>query len=160
MGEQDTTEYLRDGRAPIPKSKIISQVMSANRGKNTNPELSMRKSLRDIGLSGYRLHWKKAPGRPDISYPKKKIAIFVNGCFWHRCPHCRLPLPKSNIKFWQEKFNNNKLRDKQKKRKLETNGWKVFIFWECSINEDAKRCANEVKQYIKKTDSEKTYIHL
>lgn len=92
-------EYLRDGRAPIPDSEITSRVMSSNKGKNTKPEILMRDALRQIGIPGYRLHWKKAPGRPDIAYPGKKIAIFVHGCYWHRCPHCDLPLPKTNTEF-------------------------------------------------------------
>ena len=69
-----------------------------------------RKTLREIGLSGYRLHWKKAAGRPDIAYPGRKIAIFVHGCFWHRCPYCDLPLPKSHPEFWSEKFKRNKMK--------------------------------------------------
>jgi len=114
--------YIRDGRAPIPTSEITSRVMSANLGKNTKPELVLRKALRTIGLPGYRLHWKNAPGRPDIVFPGRKIAIFVNGCYWHRCPHCNLPLPKSNTDFWMEKFEKNKERDAEKIRNLEEKG--------------------------------------
>jgi DNA mismatch endonuclease (patch repair protein) len=84
--------------------------MRSNKGKNTSPEISMRKALRDNGASGYRLHWK-VPGKPDIAYPGRKIAIFVNGCFWHRCPRCDLPLPKSNTGFWTGKFERNVARD-------------------------------------------------
>lgn len=80
--------YIRDGRAPIPESEITSKVMSAVRGKDTKPELALRKALKDVGIQGYRLHWKRAPGRPDIAYPGSKVAIFVHGCFWHRCPYC------------------------------------------------------------------------
>ena len=129
-------EFIRDGRAPIPKNEAISRVMSANRAKNTKPELILRKALWHSGYSGYRLHWKKAPGRPDICYPGKKIAIFVNGCFWHRCPNCNPPMPKSNTPFWQEKFQKNKERDKRKIINLEQEGWRVFVFWECEINEN------------------------
>nr|WP_305064770.1 hypothetical protein [Methanococcoides sp.] len=67
--------YIRDGRAPIPLSENTSKVMSANKGKNTEPELMLRKALRDIGLSGYRIHWKKATGKPDIAYPGKKRGL-------------------------------------------------------------------------------------
>ena len=96
--------YLRDGRAPIPKYNKISKVMSANKYKDTGPELILRKVMWKNGIRGYRLHWKKVPGRPDIAFPGKKIAIFVNGCFWHRCPHCNLSVPKTNSDFWKNKF--------------------------------------------------------
>ena len=92
--------------------------MSSNRGKDTKPELHLRYTLREFGIPGYRLHWKKAPGKPDIAYPKHKIAIFVNGCYWHRCPYCNLPLPKSNSRFWSKKFESNKKRDIDKNNQL------------------------------------------
>ena len=126
-------EYLRDGRAPIPKSESTSRVMSANKNRGTNPELILRKALRDVGISGYRLNWKKAPGKPDIAFPGKKIAIFVNGCFWHRCPHCNYKLPKTNTSFWENKFFRNTDRDKRKIGDLESLDWQVFVIWECEI---------------------------
>ena len=138
--------YIRDGRAPIPDSEIISKVMSANTGKNTKPEITFRKALREVGIPGYRLHWKKAPGRPDIAYPGKQIAIFVHGCYWHRCPYCNLPLPKSHTEFWAEKFRKNKERDARKKASLEEEGWNVLVFWECQIKKDVIACAEKVKK--------------
>lgn len=143
-----TMSYIRDGRAPIPTSETTSRVMSANVGKNTKPELALRKALREIGIPGYRLHWKKAPGRPDIAYPGRRIAIFVNGCYWHRCPHCNLPLPRSNTDFWKEKFEKNIKRDTDKTRDLEENGWMVLVFWECEINNDPLACADKVKRQV------------
>ena len=145
-----SARYLRDGRAPIPESENTSKVMSANKGKDTRPELILRKTLRQIGIPGYRLHWKQIPGRPDIAYPKHKVAIFANGCYWHRCPHCDLPLPKSNVEFWENKFKRNKERDEIKKQNLEEAGWKVFIFWECEIKEDVEACAERIKTYMEK----------
>ena len=140
-------KYLRDGRAPIPESEITSKVMSANRGKNTAPELQLRKALRDVGLPGYRLHWKGAPGRPDIAYPRFRVAIFVHGDFWHRCPICNLSLPKTHTDFWEKKLQKNVERDAKKTMELELAGWKVFTFWEHEVKADATRCANEVKIY-------------
>ena len=141
-------EYIRDGRAPIPKDETRSRIMSAIRGKDTKPELALRKALREIGLPGYRLHWKKAPGRPDIAYPGRKVAIFAHGCYWHRCPHCGPSSPKTNIDFWEKKFKRNVERDAKKKRSLEEAGWKVFVFWECEIKEDVVKLVEEVKSYI------------
>ena len=81
--------------------------MRGNVRAGTKPELALRRLLRQAGYSGYRLHWKKAPGTPDVAYPGRKLAIFVNGCFWHRCPLCIPPLPKSHAEFWETKFARN-----------------------------------------------------
>lgn len=107
--------------------------MQANRGKDTGPELKLRRLLREAGFRGYRLHWKKAPGRPDIAYPGRKIAIFVNGCFWHRCPHCNPSTPKSNTDFWRAKFAANEVRDARKAAELQDAGWRVIAVWECEV---------------------------
>ena len=90
--------YIRDGRAPIPKRELTSKVMSSIRAKNTKPEIVLRKALWGQGLVGYRLHKKNIPGRPDIVYSKNKLAVFVNGCYWHRCPYCKPAAPKSHKK--------------------------------------------------------------
>lgn len=141
--------YLRDGRAPIPESEITSRVMSANRGKDTSPELKLRKALREAGMSGYRLHWKNAPGRPDITYPQHKVAIFVHGDFWHRCPVCNLPLPKSHTEFWKEKLDRNVRRDADKVASLEKEGWTVITCWEHEIREGPEQCVLRIKDAIR-----------
>lgn len=110
--------------------------MKGNVSKNTKPELLLRLLLRQAGYPGYRLHWTKAPGRPDISYPGRKVAIFVNGCYWHRCPHCQLPPPKSHIEYWEAKFVANEERDVRKTRELEAAGWVVVTVWECELKRD------------------------
>lgn len=126
--------------SPAAKSPAVRKSMQGNKSKNTKPELAVRKLLREAGFPGYRLQWKKAPGRPDIAYPGRKIAVFVNGCFWHRCPKCNLPLPKTNPDYWEEKFRRNVERDQRKIKELEEAGWKVFVIWECELkNADKKR---------------------
>ena len=91
---------------------------------------------RVAGLSGYRLQWK-VPGHPDVAWPGKKVALFVNGCFWHRCPHCNLSLPKSNVEYWVVKFARNVERDEQSRAALEALGWKVHVVWECQLKKKA-----------------------
>jgi DNA mismatch endonuclease (patch repair protein) len=118
--------------------------MSANRGKDTNPEMSLRRALRESGLGGYRLHWKKVVGRPDISYPGRKVAVFVQGCFWHRCPHCNLPLPKMHRDFWNAKFERNMERDRQNLKALHLLGWNTVTVWECEIENDLPSCVIRV----------------
>ena len=117
-------------------SLATHHVMQANKSKNTKPELLVRHALREAGLPGYRLHWKKCPGRPDICYPGRKVAIFVNGCFWHRCPHCNLPTPKSNVAFWEAKFARNQARDARNSQQLVDEGWTVVVVWECALKRD------------------------
>ena len=130
---KNTKKYLRDGRSPIPEKEITSKIMSTIKGKNTKPELLLRKALWASGIKGYRLHWKNVPGRPDIAFPGKKIAIFVNGCFWHRCPYCNPSMPKSNLAFWEEKFKKNVGRDRIKIKSLKKLGWKTVVIWECQL---------------------------
>lgn len=145
---KESAEYMRDGRAPIPAKESTSRVMSSNRGKNTKPEIILRKTLWKNQIRGYRLHWKKVPGKPDIAFPGKKFAIFVNGCFWHRCPLCNLPLPKSNTDFWSEKFEKNIQRDRMKTNQLHQIGWHSLTIWECEINHNLQKTIHRIEEYL------------
>jgi DNA mismatch endonuclease Vsr len=109
--------------------------MKGNVRTGTKPELLLRGLLREAGHAGYRLHWNQAPGTPDIAYPGRRLAIFVNGCFWHRCPHCTPAMPKSHSDFWETKFARNQERDARKIRQLEDAGWRVVTVWECELRE-------------------------
>jgi DNA mismatch endonuclease (patch repair protein) len=109
--------------------------MRANRARDTGPERRLRRALRDAGLGGYRLNWRKAPGRPDIAYPGRRLAIFVHGCYWHHCPRCYPNLPKSNPDFWARKFELNRERDARKRSNLEDAGWLVIEAWECDVRD-------------------------
>lgn len=128
--------YLRDGRAPVPDKELTSRTMSAIKAKNTKPEVTLRKALWAAGVRGYRLHWKKAPGKPDIAFPGRKLAIFVNGCYWHRCPYCQPSLPKTHTDFWQAKFQKNMERDARKVAELKAAGWQVITIWECQVKKE------------------------
>ena len=119
--------------------------MSSNKAKNTKPELKLRKALYADGIRGYRLNWKKGPGRPDIAFPGRKISIFINGCYWHRCPYCELSLPKTNTDFWKKKFEKNIKRDKKKEKELLDLGLIVLVFLECKIKTNIKDCINKIK---------------
>jgi DNA mismatch endonuclease (patch repair protein) len=140
--------YLRDGRAPIPEKETTSRIMSAIKAKNTKPERILRKALWGLGLKGYRLHWKKVPGKPDIAFPGRRIAIFVNGCFWHRCPYCKPPQPKSHMDFWNNKFIKNLKRDKEKLILLKNAGWKTLVIWECQIKNDLTNSVKKIKRIV------------
>lgn len=148
MKTEKVKEFIRDGRAPIPKTLQISKTMSSIKAKNTKPEIIIRKELVRSNLIGYRIHNKKIPGRPDISYSNKRLAIFINGCFWHRCPRCKPPFPKTHKFFWFKKFYKNIKRDKMKRKQLNNLGWSVITLWECEINENTKKCVEVIKTYL------------
>lgn len=133
------------GEVPRASSRSVASSMRGNRGKNTMPELSLRKALFAAGIRGYRLHNSGAPGHPDIAFNRSRVAIFVDGCYWHRCPKCNLPLPKEHREFWRKKFELNKGRDIRKRRALESDGWRVVTIWECEIRGDVKGCVEKVK---------------
>lgn len=106
--------------------------MSRIRGKNTRPEILVRKFLHGQGVR-YRLH-VKLPGRPDVAIRKKKIAVFINGCFWHAhddCPDFRWP--KTRSEFWKDKINGNVARDQDNYDQLKGEGWQVIVVWECDL---------------------------
>ncbi len=107
--------------------------MSRIRGKDTKPELLVRKGLHERGFR-FRLQDRNLPGRPDIVLPKYGVAIMVNGCFWHGHKGCRYATkPKSNVEFWETKIARNKHRDEVTAAHLEALGWTVIVVWECEL---------------------------
>jgi DNA mismatch endonuclease (patch repair protein) len=127
---------------------VVSKRMRANRSSDTGPELQLRQALRTIGLRGYRLHYRKAPGRPDIAFVSSRVAVFVNGCFWHDCPKCKRIRPKQNAAFWDAKIRGNVNRDERTGTALQTAGWTRVIAWECAVREDALAVAECVRAQI------------
>lgn len=108
-----------------------SEIMGRIRGKDTQPELKVRRLLHRMGLR-FRLHRRDLPGAPDIVLPARKKAVFVHGCFWHRHQGCRLTYqPKSNQDFWQRKFTRNIERDRTVTEELVRMGWDVQVIWQC-----------------------------
>ena len=104
--------------------------MQGNKRRDTKPEMLLRRMLREMGFTGYRCDWKKAPGRPDVAFVGRKLAIEVRGCFWHRCPTCSLSAPKKNVDYWEEKFARNIERDARNEAALAESGWKLLVLWE------------------------------
>jgi|SRR5450830_91015 len=115
-----------------------SRIMASIRGKNTKPEMLIRKGLHARGYR-YRLHVENLPGKPDIVFPMYSAVIFINGCFWHGHDCHIFKAPKSNIDFWQDKISRNKERDAVDAEKLISMGWRVGVIWECSMTGKTKR---------------------
>ena len=114
-----------------------SRMMAGIKGKNTKPEIQIRKMLHKRGFR-FRLHRKDLPGRPDIVLPKYNSVIFVNGCFWHGHDDCKLfRYPKSRTEFWKTKIEGNKRRDEEKLAKLRPD-WRVIVIWECAVKGSQK----------------------
>jgi DNA mismatch endonuclease, patch repair protein len=108
--------------------------MSRIRGKNTTPEIKFRKLLYARGFRGYRIH-PDLPGKPDIAFTRQKIAIFIDGCFWHKCP-IDFKEPDTRKDFWLKKINSNVERDRKTDFELKSLGWTVFRVWEHEIRKD------------------------
>ena len=115
-----------------------SKIMAAIQSKNTKPELCLRKALWAKGLR-FRIQFGKE--KIDIAFPSKKIAVFVDGCFWHGCP-IHSHLPKSNEEYWVPKLKKNIERDKAKNERLEAEGWRVLRFWEHELT----NCSEVIKK--------------
>ncbi len=120
-------------------AKTRSRNMAAIKGRNTKPELAVRRFLHAAGLR-YRLHRKDLPGKPDIVLPAHRTVIFVHGCFWHRHSGCaNSVMPKSNRLFWQEKLCGNVERDRRNHAELGGLNWRVIVVWECEISDSRLR---------------------
>ncbi|SRR6266568_8364325 len=137
------------GSIPRASSSNVRKVMMANKARNTGPELALRKALRGEGIGGYRTNYRIGRNRLDISFVSSKVALFVDGCFWHRCPYCNLPIPKSHTAYWRRKFSLNRRRDAETSRQLREGGWTVLRFWEHEITSSVPSCVSRVARALR-----------
>lgn len=119
---------------PGPSSENARQTMRANRATSAR-ELAFRKAAWSMGVRGYRVH-PRLPGRPDMYFPRLRLAVFVHGCFWHRCKSCGLAEPKANADFWREKFEANADRDQKVVEELAQVGIETLTVWEHEVRPD------------------------
>ncbi len=122
--------------ADIFDKKKRSQIMSRISGKNTKPEMIIRKSLFAKGFR-YRKNDKRLPGKPDIVLPKYNTVIFIHGCFWHGHTCKAGKLPETNIDFWKDKIGSNIVRDKKNMAELKKLKWKVIVIWQCELKNNS-----------------------
>jgi DNA mismatch endonuclease (patch repair protein) len=121
--------------------------MSAVRGKNTGPELRLRRIVYGLGYR-YRLHRRNLPGTPDLVFPGRRKVVFLHGCFWHQHEGCAAArIPKTRPEFWLEKFSQNKARDERVVASLEAAGWRSLVIWECELAEPDK-VASLIMQFL------------
>lgn len=130
-----------------------SQRMARVRGKNTSPEMAVRRLTHSLGYR-FRLHRKDLPGRPDLVFPRHRAVILVHGCFWHRHPDPACPLarlPKSRLSFWLPKLERNRARDCENREALARDGWRVLELWECELK-DRTETAERVRSFLSGED--------
>jgi len=137
--------------ADIVSPEVRSRMMSGIRGKNTRPEVSIRKELFRRGFR-YRLHAKELPGKPDIAFPRYRAVVFIHGCFWHG-HDCRLfKMPSTRVDFWKTKFERNRANDQMARETLLALGWRVATVWECSIkgreSKGIEAVADELERWL------------
>lgn len=128
--------------------------MSRIRGKNTKPEVNLRCAAWAFGLR-YRLHRRIEGIKPDMVFSRARVAVFVDGCFWHKCPVHGV-MPKSNLSFWQTKLERNVARDVETNLKLTKAGWKVLRFWEHEVNDHPERCAAKIARVVSRRSTTRT----
>jgi DNA mismatch endonuclease (patch repair protein) len=122
----------------IVTRKRRSLMMASIRGRDTKPELAVRRAAHGLGFR-FRLHRRDLPGSPDLVFPGRRKVVFVHGCYWHRHPGCRLAYtPKSNIAFWTAKFDRNVRRDSEAQAHLIELGWSALTIWECQTTDDSR----------------------
>ncbi|MCY0093865.1 very short patch repair endonuclease [Hoeflea ulvae] len=127
----------------IVDQQTRSRMMSGIRGKNTKPELALRRALHAHGFR-FRLHSDKVHGRPDLVLPKYHAVVFVHGCFWHRHEGCRYTtIPATRPEFWQAKFDANVARDSVVRKRLLKDEWRVATVWECALRKPDQVAASE-----------------
>jgi DNA mismatch endonuclease, patch repair protein len=129
-----------------PTTPQRSRIMSAIRSKgNKTTEVRLIKIMRGHNITGWRRNWP-LPGKPDFVFPKYRLAVFVDGCFWHGCPRCYIE-PRKNTNFWREKINRNKSRDRNSSRMLKIKGWHPMRIWEHALVNDIA-VANRLKHAL------------
>ena len=145
----ETTRNMADDRelAGERVDQARSALMSRVRGKNTKPELIVRREVHALGYR-FRLHRSDLPGTPDLVFPRLQKIVFIHGCFWHRHEACsRTTTPTTRASYWQEKFEQNVQRDRRNVTMLEALGWKVLVIWECETF-DRFRLAESLSSFL------------
>ena len=137
----------------IVDSKRRSKMMSRIKGRDTMPELAVRRIAHCLGFR-FRLYRNDLPGCPDLVFPRFRAVVFVHGCFWHRHHGCRYAYsPKTRVRFWDNKFRSNVARDRRNLDALRELGWRVLVIWECETR-DRERVKKRLLVYLRPTSAD------
>lgn len=134
---------MTDFLSPEERSRRMAAISSKG---NRTTEMRMLALLRAHGITGWRRHLD-LPGRPDFSFPRQKLAVFVDGCFWHGCPRC-YRAPETRSEFWRNKVGGNRARDRRVSRQLRKMGWRVARVWECTLQRQPEAVARKVRRML------------
>ena len=128
-----------------------SEIMSRIRGRDTKPEMIVRRIAHALGFR-FRLHHRDLPGSPDLVFPKHRAVVMVHGCFSHRHPGCKYATsPKTRVRFWEDKFEGNVVRDRRNEEVLHELGWRVMVIWECETK-DRDAVAERIVGFLRDKD--------
>ncbi|RYF57511.1 MAG: very short patch repair endonuclease [Comamonadaceae bacterium] len=145
---ESRSEFLvADAVQRLATSDARRAMMSRIRGRDTKPELSLRRAAWSLGLR-YRLQYRIGKTRPDMVFVRAKLAVFADGCFWHGCP-LHSTIPKNNREFWEQKLKRNMQRDADNSQSLVEQGWRVLRFWEHQIEASPTTCAQEIASILR-----------
>ena len=128
-------------------SRTRSAIMAKVKSRDTGPEMEVRRELHKAGHR-FRLHRADLPGRPDLIFPRHRVALFVHGCFWHWHGCKRSRMPRSNVEYWTAKIERNVRRDHRTRFELDRLGWKSRVIWECEIASGVERLLEELSQNL------------
>lgn len=137
------TMTMADRITPEQRSAVMSSIRSKG---NKSTELVFRDLMRKNKITGWRRH-HRIEGTPDFAFPDKRLAVFIDGCFWHGCPKC-YTRPKSNQKYWDTKIENNKKRDVRQRAKLRRDGWRVVRIWEHELKGDTSIVLHRIRKHL------------
>ncbi len=141
---------------PLGPNQRSAQMAKVRSQKNRSTELRVAAYLIRRGLRGWRRHAADVPGRPDFCFAEERVAVFVDGCFWHGCPHCRRNVPHSRRRFWKDKIESNRRRDRKVGRLLRSQGYDVVRIWEHSLNNE--RWVARLRSALRRTGQELAQI--
>ncbi|HUI07027.1 MAG TPA: very short patch repair endonuclease [Verrucomicrobiae bacterium] len=146
---QEVTTFGR-----LSRSELMSRIRSSG---NLTTEIRLARLLRKSHMAGWR-RGLAIPGQPDFAWPVLKVAVFVDGCFWHGHDCDRNLKPKRNARYWQEKIQRNVARDRRVSRRLKKNGWTVIRIWECMLTKSPTRCLNQIGTALRRAETRQSVL--
>ena len=134
--------------APPATTPSTRASMKGNKSKGSMPEMQLAEELESRGLTQHIANCADLPGTPDFAFLRERVAIFLHGCFWHRCPYCSPNFPKTNQDYWSAKFQRNRYRDAQNRSELRAMGWKPVVVWECILLKDPCKVVDRIQRWL------------